>query len=1327
MKAKTVLALLVLGSMSAGETVTTVRVGEQDTCRITGVTRIAPAKKGSVGDVIRFDLGRLPKGVRIRRALLRMWATPGGRRSAFAIGRWNDKAFAGLKVWAVGGGDEPLAVSYPFAYTPVACNEWDVTAAAAGWAAAPASNKGLKTNFPLPAADSQPAWRRPYLQVTYVGPNPNRPKQPTNLKARYRCGQVFLTWKQIAYDGAFFDSTYRVYVHTAPITAGNLDQAALVGEVHRNSQLNYRRTAYSHDGMGSYAGYGHFKGHLGVKKTKEMTNKMYWDAMGAKIPPRYNFVIDDTWPAKIEGGKWLADAKVLGHGLRELKGPELPDDTGLFVHTVGRAGKLHFAVTSVIEGNENREDFAPGNALAAPIPAKVEPTKPILQVAFHRMDKGYPHQKLLMLEYAYWAGGGDGLAIEPSTPFYFRMVPPGEFVGLRRPGSGPPWITVEPWWSHGGAPVVVDSVYMPPTRLSPFPPNRVPFTTRGWQQAGRFYRGWRKPPGDGAGFGRRDRIPNFYGYHDAMNTGRDPRKATVVPYFENRALRELEHYFRAFPKASREHVRATGEGKAMLMAIHHPDVFAHCSAAQEEIWTSKRQQHQWAMIGRPEWKLKNDRGENAWDWNDPVWYAKKYPTLAWPFISHTMSPNYARGDQTHWGDSGYPKVYFDLVADKRGGQWWWCDIGDAPNGGYKPLARNEAYLAFTNCNFCETPRQEWRREPRGTLNGYLDWHTERMPFKAPRVKRGQKPPPEPKLPLETVDQPERFEVAIRIGDRGRSLNGQSVPPTTARYGQTDITLWRLQQFKVAKGRKYLWTNRKTASGSLLQGGVIGPDERGLLTVPGFFVDRDPFGNKLTITPARGAPPKPNAVKVGALSFAEYVKACRNPVLFPPVKAPSTKFTLGQFTYVGRCNPDGSVSFKGGSFGGVWDTIVQVAEPGPYVIAVRAKGAYGAAWPLMRLGLGGKYGRAMATKFVDTTAYAPQRWYARLSAGKLRVRLNAFGDYYARGVMPALAEKRLHIADLTFTRVDEAKAAKTAVEIRVMPRRVTVPAGMGARFTAVVLNALGEPMQAPVQWTCEAAKIGPDGRLRAEKPGEYVVVAAAAGIKGSAAVTVGEAFVDGFNHGGALLRGWSTVDLSEGPGRWCPPGRGHSLLNSLWQHNPSCRSMLLWDHGTDWTDCSIQADVFLTPRRGRAFEIGKGRSIAHGLVIRASGKDNHYRLVIRRTDDGGQVRLIKRVGGKDTVLAETDKPPALAPFDWQANRMCPGWHKTSKLHAEERGLHQWRMDRMKLQATGRVLRAWINGREVFAEPVRDADLQAGTAGLYAENRTVLDNVEVRPSR
>lgn len=1302
----------------AGESLFTVRIGEQDTCKITGVTTIRSHKDGAT---IRFDLSKIKAP---RKAILRLWVDLADNASlgkAFSIDRWNDAAFDGFKVWQEGGDEKPLATSFPCAFASPVCHEWDVTAAVMAWAADPAANRGLRTSFPLPPEGFEPAWQRPYLEITCAGENRNRPPQPTDLRAVYRSGQVFLTWRQPPGNGPFFDRTYRLYMHTEPITARSLERATLLGEAHSNSQLNYRRTVYSHDGMGSYAAYIHLKAFLlpGGERPKDMTEKDYWTALAAKLPPRYNFVIDDTWPEKIEGGRWLKDASVLGEGLRELKGPELPDDTGLFVHTVRKPGKAFFAVTAVVEGNENRDDFSAANALAEPLELRVEPPRPVLQVAFHESIK-HGRQRQIR-EYVYWGGGGDGLHTEPSTPFYFRLVPPPELIGLRRPGPLPPWIVAEPFWSHALAAVNTDGIYIPPTRLAPFPPRAVPFSRGGWKAGSRFYYGSRKGPDESARWGPHiQRSGNLYGYHDAMNTGRDPRKATVVPFFENRLLREIDYFFQEFPQASRDHVVMTGESSAMLMAIHHPDVFAFCSAAQDVPWTAPRQAHQWRMVGRRDWALKNDLGFPAWDYCDPVWLSRKFPDRAWPFIALCQSDNYDRSDQTHWADSGYPGLILALAADKRGGRWWWCDIGDAPNGGWPGIPRNQAYLAFTNVNFCEVPQTDWKKEPRGTLNGYLVWHTPENPFKFPAKET-------PALRPDLVDTAERFEAAIRIGDEGRLLNGPSVPPTPARFGQTDITLWRLQQFKVQKGWKYLWANRRVATGQVLQAGIVEPDERGLLTIPSFLVDKHPLGNKLIIEPADGKePPKVDpTAKVGDLSYDEYVRQCRNPQLYPIIKPPTTRLTMGEFTSVRGANPDGSITFKGGSFGTHYETLVTIEKPGPYILTVKAKAEFGVAWPLLILNVGGQYGQRMETKVVDTTDWAPYSWYATLPAGKLAMRLTVPNEYYMAPALPDLKNQRLHIADLTFTAASNAPA-----EIRIAPRQAPIPAGMPIVLKATLLNGLGELTSGPVKWSCSEGKVDAEGRFVCEKQGECLITAEAGGLRATAPLQVSDRFSDDFNLGTAVLRFWTSYDLGDGKenGLWHPPAAGHSFLNSLWQHNRAAKSILLWDHATLWTDYSVQADVFLTPReRGQALEFGKGRKAVHGLVIRARDRDNHYRLEVERRDDGSEARLIKRANALETVLAKSDSPPALAPFDWRTNPMCPGWRDTPQAIAEERGWHHWRVDRLRLEARGDALQAWLNGRPIFPDGVKDGALKTGTFGLFADGHCVVDNLEAAPAK
>jgi hypothetical protein len=184
--------LLVVSSCAlASEPVLTVRLGEQDTCRITGVTTVQSQKDSAT---IRFDVSKIKAP---RKAILRLWVDLEGNApfgKTFNIDRWNvfPPAFDGFKVWDAGKEETrkllnqsrdredrrelaqrrelaPLAVSFPFAFSSPVCHEWDVTAAVQAWVADPEANKGLRTNFALPAAGFEPAWQRPYLEVTCAG------------------------------------------------------------------------------------------------------------------------------------------------------------------------------------------------------------------------------------------------------------------------------------------------------------------------------------------------------------------------------------------------------------------------------------------------------------------------------------------------------------------------------------------------------------------------------------------------------------------------------------------------------------------------------------------------------------------------------------------------------------------------------------------------------------------------------------------------------------------------------------------------------------------------------------------------------------------------------------------------------------------------------------------------------------------------------------------------------------------------------------------------------------------------------------------------------
>ena len=190
------------------------------------------------------------------------------------------------------------------------------------------------------------------------------------------------------------------------------------------------------------------------------------------------------------------------------------------------------------------------------------------------------------------------------------------------------------------------------------------------------------------------------------------------------------------------------------------------------------------------------------------------------------------------------------------------------------------------------------------------------------------------------------------------------------------------------------------------------------------MDRDAAGNKLIVTveggspveivaadtPVRAAFPKDKAApEVVELTYADYVKQCGDPVLFPSVDLPSTTFKLSEFTQSGNCNPDGSRTFRdtgGFGMGGVVTT-VKIPKDGHYVMTLRAKGGKAEAgnWPSVVASIGGIYGKNNKARIINTAEYGEYRWYCDLKEGKLDIKLAVPSDYYNCAMLPGCQKGR----------------------------------------------------------------------------------------------------------------------------------------------------------------------------------------------------------------------------------------------------------------------------------------------------------------------------------
>ncbi len=149
---------------------------------------------------------------------------------------------------------------------------------------------------------------------------------PTELKAGFRSGQVFITWKEVPKA-----KEYRVYRDTKPLTTGTLDESHLVRRVPQGSSANM--------GLASVAKRGSFK----------------------KNDPPFTIVRNVVTP--------LAEDAV---GSAEPVGA----DEGVVVLTTHKDGRYHYAVTAVVNGAEDRA-LAKGNT-AGPVAEKVQTPEPVL-------------------------------------------------------------------------------------------------------------------------------------------------------------------------------------------------------------------------------------------------------------------------------------------------------------------------------------------------------------------------------------------------------------------------------------------------------------------------------------------------------------------------------------------------------------------------------------------------------------------------------------------------------------------------------------------------------------------------------------------------------------------------------------------------------------------------------------------------------------------------------------------------------------------------------------------------------------------------------------
>ena len=132
------------------------------------------------------------------------------------------------------------------------------------------------------------------------------------------------------------------------------------------------------------------------------------------------------------------------------------------------------------------------------------------------------------------------------------------------------------------------------------------------------------------------------------------------------------------------------------------------------------------------------------------------------------------------------------------------------------IRRNEAYPVITDAS----TGQQWKTAPAtcGQVNGYTRWKN---------IK----------------DTPDGFDIQLRLVDRSE-LSAQAFIPTQV---VANVTLRRLQQFKVVDRSVYSWTYK---SDNVSLAGKLNPDAANLLTFPQLPITRLPTLLSIKAVPAR---------------------------------------------------------------------------------------------------------------------------------------------------------------------------------------------------------------------------------------------------------------------------------------------------------------------------------------------------------------------------------------------------------------------------------------------------------------------------------------------
>ncbi|MHC4718006.1 MAG: hypothetical protein ACYS5V_13620, partial [Planctomycetota bacterium] len=488
-----------------------------------------------------------------------------------------------------------------------------------------------------------------------------------------------------------------------------------------------------------------------------------------------------------QGGRLVIPRFVVTDGAKPL-----PPGTGLYVHSVTKAAKAYYAVVTSVDGVANTTDFSAGNSCRKPVAEFPAPWEPVLQSAGKReFGFDFPGTKLY---YVKWVAPPLS-----NRPRYFN-------------------------WS----------VHLPPEMKGPAPLN-VSFHDLGFSYA-KPIRRYDRSAVQLAGHDF-DPVSGWYGYHECLGTLRSWSDGVVQPYTERRLLAMIawvRKKWRIDPDRCFTDGRGLGGTGAIHFACKHPELFS--CVLNDRGAVRCRDAVQLPVLeaawGRVEWAMRNDRGEEVWDWQDLEWFIRKHgpgrdlPVLAISPWGHTAwregYPRRVVGDRMkRWLRNHHTyTAFFKSVLDNRhmlftDFDWGptlailpqWMDVRRSP----VPVVTNS-----TDRKIRETPEGPYIFfEPSGSSpSGWIHWHHRWRSADA-------------------VDTPDRLEMTLYV---------------TSGEVTADVTPRRAKNFRPKPGETFRWSNAHLAEGDRrswalrniwkkypekteIQSGAVTADENGLITIP----------------------------------------------------------------------------------------------------------------------------------------------------------------------------------------------------------------------------------------------------------------------------------------------------------------------------------------------------------------------------------------------------------------------------------------------------------------------------------------------------------------